>query len=91
VIAFDVIPTDWMVDALCAEIDPEGMYPEDGHHVDAANAAISLCRACPVQTQCLTYALTIEHGVSARHRYGIWGGLTPAQRWRLVAAQEGAA
>ena len=46
---------------------------------EAAEAAIAMCRKCPVLKQCLEYAL--------RHpeytEYGIWGGTTPPQRRRI--------
>lgn len=35
--------------------------------------AIAACRSCPVQKQCLEYALRYEH-------FGIWGGMTEAER-----------
>ena len=47
---------------------------------EAAEAAIAICRSCPVLKQCLEYAL--------RHpeytEYGIWGGTTPPQRRRIL-------
>lgn len=36
-----------------------------------------LCRACPVATDCLEYALRHDE------RYGIWGGLDPVERAAL--------
>ena len=36
--------------------------------------AKSICRICPVGAECLDYAMTI------REPYGIWGGLTEAER-----------
>lgn len=36
--------------------------------------AKSICNICPVNTECLDYALTI------REPYGIWGGLTETER-----------
>jgi WhiB family redox-sensing transcriptional regulator len=36
--------------------------------------AKSICRVCPVNAECLDYALTI------REPYGIWGGLTETER-----------
>ena len=36
--------------------------------------AKSICRVCPVNVECLDYALTI------REPYGIWGGLTETER-----------
>ena len=36
--------------------------------------AKSICKVCPVNVECLEYALTI------REPYGIWGGLTETER-----------
>lgn len=36
--------------------------------------AKTVCRACPVQTECLTYAQARDN------KYGIWGGLTSEER-----------
>jgi len=40
--------------------------------------AKSICHSCPVQRQCLDYALSI------REPHGIWGGLTEAERRQLI-------
>ena len=46
---------------------------------EAVEAAIAMCRKCPVLKQCLEYAL--RHPESTE--YGIWGGTTPPQRRRM--------
>jgi WhiB family transcriptional regulator, redox-sensing transcriptional regulator len=43
--------------------------------------ALALCRACPARAACLEYVMTWETGVA---KFGIWGGLTPKERGRLV-------
>ncbi len=53
---------------------------------EAAEAAIDMCRKCPVLKQCLEYAL--RHPESAE--YGIWGGATVAQRRRILRLGENA-
>ena len=53
---------------------------------EAAEAAIDMCRKCPVLKQCLEYAL--RHPESAE--YGIWGGTTVAQRRRILRLGENA-
>ncbi len=40
--------------------------------------AKSICQVCPVADDCLEYAMTI------REPYGIWGGLTEAERRQRV-------
>lgn len=42
-----------------------------------AAIAQSVCSECPVQPECLTEALV------RKEPYGIWGGMTPAQRRRI--------
>lgn len=65
----------WMDDALCAQADADMFFPE-GQGASAAEAK-RLCALCPVQDECLSFAL--EH----RLYYGVWGGLTDKQRRRL--------
>lgn len=66
------IPTPaFMADALCAQTDPETFY--DPSSVDDAKA---ICAACPVRTDCLTWAL------ETRDRFAVLGGMTPAERAR---------
>ena len=68
-------------DRLFFQIDPN--VPDQDlrgvRKTEAAEAAITMCRKCPVLKQCLEYAL--------RHpeytEYGIWGGTTPPQRRRI--------
>ena len=65
----------WHDDALCAQIDPELWFPEKG---GSTRQAKELCKGCPVQFQCLQYAL--DHG----ERYGIWGGVSERDRRKLI-------
>lgn len=37
-------------------------------------AAVTICKACPVCEKCLQFAIATEE------MFGVWGGLTPAQR-----------
>jgi hypothetical protein len=77
-------PGAWARRALCAHADPDTWFPDDEDH-DQAAAAIALCARCPVITACPAHALAIGEP------HGIWGGLTPRQRRRLLAGQEKAA
>ena len=75
-------------DYLFFQIDPN--VPDQDlrgvRKTEAAEAAIAMCRSCPVLKQCLEYAL--------RHpeytEYGIWGGTTPPQRRRISRLGENA-
>jgi hypothetical protein len=51
-----------------------------GEKMANINAAKKLCSLCPVQMQCLEYALT------AREHDGVWGGLSSAERIKLIRA-----
>lgn len=63
----------WSEQAACRD-NPETMYRDDPGRVTAAKA---VCAGCPVVAQCLTRA------VRAREPWGVWGGLTVAERERL--------
>jgi WhiB family transcriptional regulator, redox-sensing transcriptional regulator len=41
--------------------------------------ALAVCDGCPVQVECLAYALT------TRQQHGVWGGKTQQELRRLVA------
>ena len=66
----------WMPAATCRDLDLDLFFREDG--VASTNAAKAICRECPVQTQCLTYAL------DASEEFGVWGGLTGRERRALL-------
>lgn len=68
-------------DPLCAQVDTEMFFPDKGI---PASDALAVCAACDPATrqQCLLWAL------SARERFGIWGGMTERARRRLVRARE---
>jgi len=51
------------------------MKPEKDEREDKARA---LCRACPVQQDCLDYSLAVQEP------HGIWGGLNELERRRLL-------
>lgn len=70
----DAAPLDWQAKALCAQTDPEAFFPEQG---GSSMPARRVCVACPVQAECLAFALEKDFG------FGIWGNTTPRQRYRL--------
>lgn len=72
---------DWMADALCAQVSPDMFFPEKSKGV--AKAAIRVCEACPVRDECLRYAL------ENRFDDGIFGGLTPNGRRKLLRKARG--
>lgn len=52
---------------------PEGRWSNDNE------TAKGICDTCPVQPQCLDYAID-------NPQFGIWGGLTESERERIGAA-----
>lgn len=68
---------EWVAGALCAEVDSELFYPEKGASTAEAK---SICRLCPVQAECLVYA--IEHD----ERFGVWGGKSERERRQIRRA-----
>jgi WhiB family redox-sensing transcriptional regulator len=81
-----VIPLDrtWQPVALCRGNHSHLFFPpstterKDERERREVRAK-SICRICPVKAQCLDYAMEI------REPYGIWGGLTEAERRTQVA------
>ncbi len=60
--------------AACRGADTDLWYPERGV---VAMEAKAVCAACPVQSECLAFAL--DNG----ERFGVWGGKSEKQRRRL--------
>jgi WhiB family redox-sensing transcriptional regulator len=73
------IDSDWMASGSCRHHPPEVFFPSDGVGVEVAKR---ICAECPVQEQCLAYALhnRIDHGV--------WGGTSERQRRRILRARK---
>ena len=71
---------EWWGLAACRDAEPEVFFPISATAAsrDTVQRAKAVCSSCPVQSQCLRYAL--------RHRQeqGIWGGLTEDER-RLLS------
>lgn len=68
-----LLDQDWRAEALCARFDPDLFFaPGAIEHKEAKR----VCRECPVQMQCLSYAMStpVDHG--------IWGGMTERERRR---------
>ena len=62
---------------VCAQTDPEAFFPETGRGgTPEVKAAKAICRQCPVQNQCLEFALV-------NSEIGIWGGTTNDDRRQI--------
>lgn len=70
---------DWQTDASCAQIGGDAWFPEPG---DPGTAARIICSSCPVQQECLDYAL------QERIEHGLWGGRSPNERKQLQRARK---
>lgn len=80
----DLLGTDlgWVNDsAVCAQADGELWHPEKGQDGRVAKA---LCQTCPIQAECLAYALP-------RRVQGVWGGLGERERDVLAGRRTGRA
>ncbi len=81
---------EWQERAACRDVDLEVFFPnlEPGRKIgDQVSAKVArakaFCGDCPVSSQCLGMALAAEGDSSESRRYGIFGGLTPAERAAL--------
>lgn len=70
----------WVSEARCVKADPELFYPISKNDPEAARTIESYCSRCPVEGDCLGYAL-------ARGEQGIWGGTTEEQRQAIRRKQ----
>jgi len=74
--------------AACRGVPVTVFYPEigpgasPGQIVRAYATARTYCESCPVKTECLAYCLPFEKETGRRD--GMWGGLTPQERARMV-------
>lgn len=64
----------------CRGSDPALFYPNDGNFGRASR----MCKICPVQHDCLEYAL------ANNERLGIWGGVSERGRARIRQARRAA-
>lgn len=70
----------WRTRGACRQVDPETFFPAPN---EAADAAIALCRNCPVQGPCLAWALDVGDC------HGVWGATTPRERRAMLVAWRG--
>ena len=73
---------EWQFDGACRGVDPETFFSPDAERGPRRrareSAAKALCAVCPVVQECLNHALTV------REPYGVWGGLTINERDQLL-------
>lgn len=73
-------PPSWRDAALCRDAAPELFFPigTTGPAISEIEEAKRVCAVCPVQPQCLEFALR------TRQEFGIWGGTTEEERRLLL-------
>jgi WhiB family redox-sensing transcriptional regulator len=65
---------DWSLQAACGDEAPDSLFVSGA----AQHRAKSVCKGCPVRTECLADAL------DNRVEFGVWGGLTERERRALL-------
>lgn len=74
---------DWQYDGLCRGSDPEGFFSPEAERGAPKRrreeAAKKVCFSCPVIEKCR------EHALSVQEPYGVWGGLSEADRQEILA------
>lgn len=71
--------SDFRTRAVCRDEDPELFFPvgTSGPALLQIAQAKSVCRRCPVVTECLEFALT------SGEDFGVWGGASEDERRAL--------
>jgi WhiB family redox-sensing transcriptional regulator len=75
------LPTEWVDRAACIDMPQEIWFPDRGELLDKAR---QVCGSCPVQQECLEYAL------GRKERHGTWGGLSERERRRILRRRSAA-
>lgn len=65
----------WMQEGHCRFHPPAVFFPSDGVGVATAR---KICAACPVEGECLEFALSNRIGL------GVWGGASERERRRIL-------
>ena len=74
-----MIRPEWMDLAACRGYPAEMFYAEKAGGGPTLDEGRKVCRRCPVQGECLDYALEFSE------RIGLWGGLTEKERRKVKA------
>lgn len=78
---------EWQVAGACRTTGSNDFFAHDAERgrqrLGRDERAKALCRTCPVIEQCL------QHAMSVREPYGVWGGTTPEEREALAHASAG--
>jgi WhiB family redox-sensing transcriptional regulator len=76
---------DWQMRGACRGMDSTFFFHPEGERGPARASrearAKQVCQVCPVLEQCRTHALAVQEP------YGIWGGLSEAERDEIVRSR----
>lgn len=74
---------DWQYDGSCAELPSDIFFLPDNLRAQAKllheSRAKQICGGCPVRQRCL------EHALSVKEPYGVWGGTSPEDRAAILS------
>ncbi|HSV67243.1 MAG TPA: WhiB family transcriptional regulator [Mycobacteriales bacterium] len=74
---------DWQMRGSCRSRDSRLFFHPEGERGSSRAAreaaAKAVCKSCPVIADCL------RHALAAREPYGVWGGLSEAERAEVLA------
>jgi WhiB family redox-sensing transcriptional regulator len=77
---------DWQLRAACRDVDAAMFFPPDRergpHRATREAQARRVCARCPVIAECRRHALAVHEP------YGVWGGLTEAERAHILRAPD---
>lgn len=69
-----MVDDSWQDRGACRDYDVELFYSLEELDVQTA---VSICAECPVRLECLNHAMT------TREHFGVWGGTTETERRRI--------
>ncbi|HEY7430878.1 MAG TPA: WhiB family transcriptional regulator [Streptosporangiaceae bacterium] len=74
--ALTALTTDWRSRGACLTADPDLFFPISSVGLAAGQVshAKAICGSCPVQPQCLSFALETNQA------HGVWGGTSAEDR-----------
>ena len=76
---------EWQLLGSCRGEDTSLFFHPEGERgpsrVNRELAAKAICASCPVVDACAAHAL------ASREPYGVWGGMSEAERWELIGEQ----
>lgn len=81
-------PPSWTESAKCTKDAEFGKKKDKRYDLDymSEEKAQELCAGCPIIEACLSAAMETEGDLTARNRYGIWGGTTPKMRAAMAVS-----